>query len=113
MCLLPDQEVAQSLRLLGLHRDVVHDGLAGAVAGPLHQAVDVPGWSFENRLDPAVAKIAHPPAHPVLRHPPARVTEAHALNLTGVLRVTRHKHAVSLIVSMAGTVILWLPEATS
>jgi hypothetical protein len=30
-----------------------------------------------------------------------------------VLRVTRHEHAASLTVSMAGTVILWLPATTS
>jgi hypothetical protein len=30
-----------------------------------------------------------------------------------VLRVTRHEHAASLIVSMAGTEILWLSATTS
>jgi hypothetical protein len=32
---------------------------------------------------------------------------------TRLLRVTRYEHAASLIVSMAGTIILWLPTTTS
>jgi hypothetical protein len=39
--------------------------------------------------------------------------QAGARQAGGVLRVTRHEHAASLIVSMAGTVILWLPATTS
>ena len=84
MCLLPDEEGAQSLWLLGLHYDVVHDGPSGAVARPRDEPANVLGWPFEHRLDPAVAKIAHPSAYPVRHgHLSARVTEAHALNLTG------------------------------
>ena len=84
VCLLPDEEGAQSLWLLGLHYDVVHDGPSGAVARPRHEPTNVLGWPFEHRLDPAVAKIAHPPTHAMLYgHPPARAAEVDALNLTG------------------------------
>ncbi len=45
---------------------------------------------------------------------PSRPARAAAAALAaGLLRVARHEHAVSLIVSMAGTVILWLPATTS
>ncbi len=46
---------------------------------------------------------------------PSLVMAALAVTTTGaaeVLRVTRHEHAASLIVSMAGTVIRWLPTTT-
>jgi hypothetical protein len=82
--LLPDEERAQSLWLLGLDRNVSHDGQIGPAARPLDQAVNVLGRSFEDCLNPAVGKVAHPPAHTALTGPsPAGVTEVDALDLTG------------------------------
>jgi len=43
----------------------------------------------------------------------AKLALAAVGRLTPVLRVTRHEHAASLIMSMAGTVIPRLPAATS
>ena len=48
-------------------------------------------------------------ARPRLKGPrPGNSAPPHRL-----LRVTRHEHAASLIVGMAGTVILWLPTTAS
>ena len=78
---LHDRECAQALGRLGLHRDIGHDGVRGAAARPGHQAVNILGPAFEDRLDLAIGKIAHPPGHPVLtRHPPTAVTEEDALH---------------------------------
>jgi hypothetical protein len=59
VCLLPDEEGAQSLWLLRLHYDVFHDGLSGAVARvhSTRRSTSSAG-PVEHRLDPAVAKIA-------------------------------------------------------
>jgi hypothetical protein len=67
-----------------MHRYVNHDGRAGAVARPVHEAVNVLGQSFEDGLDPAVGKVAHPPAHTVFEGDSAAgVPEEDTLNLTG------------------------------
>ena len=82
MRLLPDQERAQALRLLGLHRNIGHDGVRRATARPVHEAADILSPSFEDRLDPAVGKVAYPPAHSALaRHPLAAVAEEDTLDL--------------------------------
>ena len=48
---------------------------------PLDQPLDLTGSSLEHRLDPAVGKVAHPPAHTVLlRELTAGVTEEDALH---------------------------------
>jgi hypothetical protein len=79
--LLPDQECAQALWLLGMHRNIRHNGSRRALAGPVHEAINVLIPSFEDRLDPAIGKVAHPPAHAVLeRHPLAGITEEHTLH---------------------------------
>ena len=70
--------------MLSLHSDVSHDGQVRAAARPVQEAVNVLGWPFEDCLDPAVGKVAYPPAHTVVKgHPPAGVAEVDALNLTG------------------------------
>jgi hypothetical protein len=54
------------------------------VASPVHEPLDVVRLSLEDRLDPAVGKVAHPAADPVLHgHPAARVTEENALDTAG------------------------------
>jgi hypothetical protein len=51
---------------------------------PVHQTVNLRGGSFEDRLDPPIAQVAHPSADPVPdRHASAGVAEEDALNLTG------------------------------
>jgi hypothetical protein len=81
---LSDRECAESFWLLSLYRDVSHDGQVGTAARPVQEAVNVLGRPFEDRLDPAVGKVAYPPAHTVLKgHPPAGAAEVDALNLTG------------------------------
>jgi hypothetical protein len=70
--------------MLSLHSDVCHDGQVGTAACPVQEAVNVLGRPFEDCLDPAVGKVAYPPAHAVVKgHPPAGVAEVDALNLTG------------------------------
>ena len=82
--LLPDQECAQALWLLGLRRNICHDGSRRAAACPVHEAVNILGSPFEDCLDLAIGKVAHPPAHPVLtRHPLAGIAEEDVLNLAG------------------------------
>lgn len=54
------------------------------MARPVHQALNILGGAFEDRLDPAIGKVAYPPANPALQgHPPAGVAEEDALNLAG------------------------------
>jgi len=70
--------------MLSLHSDVSHDGQVRAAARPVQEAVNVLGRPFEDCLDPAVGKVAYPPAHTAFKgHPPAGVAEIDALNLTG------------------------------
>src|SRR6266700_87328 len=78
---LPDPEGAESLWLLTLYANIGHDGLAGTVARPVHQVVNVFGWALEDCLDTAVGKVAHPSADAVLqRTPPTGVAEENTLN---------------------------------
>jgi hypothetical protein len=70
--------------MLSLHHGVSHDGQVRAAARPVQEVVNVLGRPFEDGLDPAVGKVAHPPAHTVFKgHPPAGAAEVDALNLTG------------------------------
>jgi hypothetical protein len=56
--------------------DVVHDGAAGAVAGPVDEEADVIGRAFEDGFDAAVGQVAYPAAHVVLLgDAPAAVAE--------------------------------------
>src|SRR5262245_38480780 len=81
---LADTERAQSLRLLGPGHDVNHDGQVRTVVHPRDEAVNAVGGSFEDRFNPAVGKVAHPPVHAVLEGPsPAGVAEVHALDPAG------------------------------
>ena len=91
-----DQERAQSFWLLGPGRDVNHDGQVGTAAHPIDEAVNAVGRSLEDRLGPAVGKVAHPPAHTMLKRPsPAGVAEVDALDPAGDDHpITDHKQTL-------------------
>ena len=81
---LRDPERVESFGRFGLDRDVVDHGVTGAVAGPVHQAVDVLGRSLEDRFDPAVGQVADPSGHAVfLGEAPAGVAEEDTLDPAG------------------------------
>src|SRR5579863_7053753 len=87
---LPDLESADPLGRFLLHADVLDHGVARPLARPLHQAVDVLGGSFEDRLHPAVRQVPHPAAHAVLPgHVLARAAVEHALH------APRNEHPVA------------------
>ena len=78
---LPDPEGAQPFRLLSLHDDVRDHGMAGPALCPVQQLLHILAGPFENGLDPAVLKVAHPPAHPMQDgHPLARIPKINALH---------------------------------
>jgi hypothetical protein len=56
-------EVSEAFGRLGLDFYVVDGGITGAVAGPVHQAVDGLRRALEDGFDPAVGQVADPAGH--------------------------------------------------
>ena len=93
---LGDTERVESFGRFGLHCDVVHYGVTGAVVGPGHQAVNVARRSLEDRLHPAVGQVANPSGHAVfLCQAPAGIAEEDTLDPAGDQdAVADHKQTV-------------------
>src|SRR5439155_18224 len=80
---LPDTEASEALRLLIAHLDRLDASSTWASAGEGDEAVDGVPVAFAHRLPRPVATVGHPPGNVVLlREPPHRVAEEHALDLT-------------------------------
>ena len=93
---LADVEGGEAFRGFGLDGYVVDGGQAGTGAGPFHQAADILGRAFEDRLDPAIGQVAHPARHAVLlSQAAAGVAEEDALDPAGDQdTVANHKQTV-------------------
>src|SRR5689334_2811676 len=81
---LPDAEGGQAFGGFGVDGDVVDDGSAGTVAGPVDEEADVVGRPFEDGFDAAVGQVAYPAAHVMLLgRAPAAVAEEDPLDPPG------------------------------
>ena len=66
------------------------------MAHPIDETVNAVGRPLEDRLDPAVGKVAYPPVHTMLEGPsPADVAEVDALDPAGDEHpITDHKQTL-------------------